>query len=197
MRAPIVSVSLSASLPALVVAAVLAACGGGAASTSATTPAGTNAAAFGDGGVSSLDIDAGVPTTVPPLDGMADGSGTKLPNVGATRGPEPGRTKEDVLAMVKSRKAQARACYDAALKDHPGMEGTVALKWTIDPKGNVTDVAVDSINSQFALPEVTNCLSTIVMSFHFPESVRGLETHASYPWTFHPRGTPAGGGTNP
>ena len=192
MRAP----TLSATLSALVVTAVLAACGGGAASTGTTpTGVGTNAAAFGDGGVSSLDSDAGVPTTVAPADGAATG-GTKLPNIGATRGPEPGRTRDDVLALVKTRKTQARACYDAALKDHPGMEGEISMRWTIDPKGNVTDVAVDPTNSQFALPEVANCLASIIMSFHFPESARGLETHASYPWTFHPHGSPAAAGNS-
>ena len=187
MRAP-TSILLA---PAFVVTAAVVACGG--ASVSNAPPGTTNGpdpAAFGDGGVSSLGIDGGVPSTVPPLAGASAG-GEKLPNVGATRGPEPGRTKEDILALVKTRKTQTRACYDAALKDHPGMEGTVTIRWTIDPKGNVTEVAGDPTNSQILEPTVTNCLIGIVMSFHFPESARGLETHASYPWTFHPRGTPA------
>ncbi len=190
MRAPIVSISASA----LVILSALVACGGGNASGPSVGVNGSGQAPpaeLGDAGaVASLDIDAGAPSTVAPLPGAATG-GEKLPNVGATRGPEPGRSKEDILALVKTRKTQARACYDAALKTHPGIEGQIVIRWTIDPKGNVTEVALDNNSSAIVEPAVSSCLIGIVMSFHFPESVRGLETHASYPWTFHPRGTPA------
>ncbi len=192
MRAPILSISASA----LVTVSALVACGGGNANAPSVGVNGTGQAPpaeIADAGVSSLDIDAGAPSTVAPLPGAASG-GDKLPNVGATRGPEPGRSKEDILALVKTRKSQARACYDAAVKDHPGIEGQIVIRWTIDPKGNVTEVALDSNSSAIVEPAVSSCLIGLVKSFHFPESVRGLETHASYPWTFHPRGTPAESG---
>jgi hypothetical protein len=100
---------------------------------------------------------------------------------------ELGRSAKDIQAIVVARRDDARACYDSALKSHPGIEGNLDIQWTIDPKGNVTDVSVDTSNSQILEPGVGNCVMAIIKKIHFNESAKGFETRTHYPFNFHPR----------
>jgi hypothetical protein len=101
--------------------------------------------------------------------------------------PDIGRGTKDIQAIVVSRRDDARACYDNALKAHPGIEGNLDIKWTIDPKGAVTDIAVDTSHSDILEPSVANCVIAIIKKIHFNESAKGFETYTHYPFNFHPR----------
>jgi hypothetical protein len=98
-----------------------------------------------------------------------------------------GRSTKDIQAIVVSRRDEARACYDAALKAHPGIEGNLDIQWTIDPKGAVTDISVDTSHSDIVEPTVGNCVIAIIKKIHFNESALGFETRTHYPFNFHPR----------
>ena len=65
-------------------------------------------------------------------------------------GHDIGRSPQDIRAIIQAHRDEARACYDAALKDHPGIQGDLVMKWTIDPKGQVTEVSVDASRSQIS-----------------------------------------------
>ena len=99
---------------------------------------------------------------------------------------EPGRGPEDIRAIIMARRDEARACYDAGLKDHPGIEGDLVIAWTIDPKGNVTQASLDSSRSQIAEPTVVACVTDIIKKVQFAPSPGGFETKAFYPFNFHP-----------
>jgi hypothetical protein len=103
---------------------------------------------------------------------------------------EPGRTPADIRAIVVTHREQARACYDKALGDHPGIEGDLVIQWTIDPKGNVTQVSLDSSRSQITEPSVAACVAGIIKSIQFAASAGGYETKAFYPFNFHPHRSP-------
>jgi hypothetical protein len=90
-------------------------------------------------------------------------------------------------AWLVSRRDEARACYDAAIKAHPGIEGNLDIQWTIDPKGVVTDISVDTSHSDILEPTVGNCVMAIIKKIHFNESAKGFETRTHYPFNFHPR----------
>ena len=108
---------------------------------------------------------------------------------GGAHGPhqqDPGRSVKDIQAIIVSRRDEARACYDAALKTHPGIEGDLDIQWTIDPKGLVSDVSVDASKSQITEPSVASCIFAVIKQIHFNESARGFETRAHYPFNFHP-----------
>jgi hypothetical protein len=100
---------------------------------------------------------------------------------------EPGRKPEDIRAIILARRDEARACYDNALKDHPGIEGDLTIAWTIDPKGNVSQVGLDGSRSQISEPTVIACISDIIKKVQFAASPGGFETKAYYPFNFHPR----------
>jgi hypothetical protein len=88
----------------------------------------------------------------------------------------------------------ARACYDRALPTHPGVEGDLVIQWTIDPKGNVTQVSSDTSRSQIAEASVVACVSDIIKKIQFASSPGGFETKAFYPFNFHPRHGQSSGG---
>ena len=174
----------------------LVACGASAVQGSATTPASagaeadattaqeagpatTTTVALGSGG--NLEGSKLTSTSTQTLDGTLDG-GSK-----GTHSAEIGRGMKDIQAIVVSHRDEARACYDASLKAHPGIEGNLDVQWTIDPKGNVTDVSVDTAHSEILEPTIGNCIIAIIKKIHFNESAKGFETRTHYPFNFHPR----------
>ena len=140
-------------------------------------------------------------TTTETLADSGNPQGSKLPeahaaasaSVGADavpKGPhehDPGRGIQDIAAIVKAHRDEARACYDKALPDHPGIEGDLVITWTIDPKGNVTQTGSDSSRSQISEPSVVKCVSDVVKRIQFAGSPGGFETKASFPFNFHPK----------
>jgi hypothetical protein len=109
-----------------------------------------------------------------------------------SRGPhshDPGRSPTDIRAIVVARRDEARACYDKALTDHPGIDGDLVITWTIDPKGMVSATSLDSSRSQIVEPTVVACISDIIKKIQFAPSPGGFETKAFYPFNFHARHT--------
>jgi hypothetical protein len=147
---------------------------------------------------------AGPTTTVAPTDG-ADVQGTKLTETHAVAPPsassapaktthlhDPGRGAADIQAVVSARRDEARACFDRALAEHPGIGGDLVITWTIDPKGNVTQTSVDTSRSQISEPTAIACISDIIRKIQFAPSPGGFETKAFYPFNFRPHhGKPA------
>lgn len=180
---------------------LLVACGGGGADSDGPKSPGASAASS-----SASPPDAGIApegaatTTTVALGNGGDLQGAKLSEthtVAATsasaatppKGPhthDVGRGPDDIRAIVMARRDEARACYDAALKDHPGVEGDLVVQWTIDPKGTVTQVSLDTSRSQIVEPTVVSCVSDIIKKIQFAPSQGGFETKAYYPFNFHP-----------
>ncbi len=168
---------------------LLAACGGPTPPPSAPVQAtrATPAVAVANAGVG----DAGPSTTTTDTVGAAGGTKlTPLAAADAGAGPkqhgELGRTVADLRAIMMAHRDEARACYDNALAAHPGIEGTIDLRWLIDPGGAVTDADIDTSHSEIVEPAVSSCLIAMVKRIHFNASPKGFETKAHYPFNFHP-----------
>lgn len=149
-----------------------------------------NASDSGDPAVASTATPAA--TTAPPLASTdlavtANDAGTKLPLAPTSKG-ETGRTIEDIRVRVLANRDQARACYDAGQKRIPSLEGDIVVKWTIDPKGAVRDVEVDDVRSSIKDAPTIACVVDVIRKLKFAESSKGFETHANYPFNFHPKG---------
>ena len=144
--------------------------------------------------------DATTTTTTETLPDAGDTQGTKLVEKNGALPPadapstqkqphshDPGRGLDDIKAIVVAHRGEAQACYDRALADHPGIEGDLVLSWTIDPKGTVTQIALDVPRSQITEPQVLACVSDVIRKIQFAVSPGGFETRASYPFKFRPR----------
>jgi hypothetical protein len=103
------------------------------------------------------------------------------------RGHDPGRAPEDIRAIIVAHRDEARRCYEKALVSHPGIEGDLIVRWTIDPKGVVTQASSDLARSQIVEPSIVACITDIILKIQFAPSQRGFETRAFYPFNFHPR----------
>jgi outer membrane biosynthesis protein TonB len=169
----------------------LAACGGSnPPSQTPTSPTPAEA----DASVPRLVGDAGaMSTTTQTLGGGSASGGTRLTPLADAGGEghvkhhaELGRSVADIQAILVSHRDEAKACYDNALAAHPGIEGNLDIRWTIDPGGNVTDVELDTSRSEIVEPAVANCVIAIVKKIHFNVSTKGFETKAHYPFNFHP-----------
>lgn len=198
-------------------AALLVACGGGsnapgakaAGAPGSTDPAATTAAAGGDpsaatGTANPAAGDAGpTTTTTMNLNKAGDLQGAKLTSTSSTTiqtkgdggatpdpksGGDPGRRREDFQALIVARRDEARKCYDDGLKAHPGMEGNLDIKWTIDPKGVISDIAVDDSKSEIHDEAVGKCVINVIKQITFAASPKGFESRTHYPFNFHPRG---------
>jgi hypothetical protein len=179
--------------------------GGAGAGASSGSGSGGEATAGGEGSGSGDTAGNGGTTTTTQLD-ASDLQGAKLssssrkeietkgeggPKAGpGGRSDEPGRRREDIATIVQAHRDEARACYDKGLKDHPGIEGDLDVKWTIDPQGVVTDVAVDPSKSQIHEESVGSCVVEVIKKLKFNASAKGFETRAHYPFNFHPRNNP-------
>ena len=107
------------------------------------------------------------------------------PKAGAGHTQEPGRSRQDIQTILQARRDEARACYDKGSKDHPGIEGDLTVKWTIDPAGKVVDAAVDASKSTISEPGVGACIVEVIKKITFAPSKGGFETRANYPFNFH------------
>lgn len=184
-------------LAALFGASLAFACGGGQQG-DPKTPTGSSSSE-----PTSTDADAG-PTTTTTVT-LGDGgnlTGTKLEttttvtasvDAGAKdaaappAGHDPGRSPQDIQTIIQARRDDARACYDTALKTHPGIEGNVDIKWTIDPKGVVTETSIDDAKSDIHEAGLVKCIGDVIKKISFAPSPRGVETKVHYPFNFHPR----------
>ena len=192
------------AIPSLLIlsASLSLACGGG--GTPVETPKGGGDPAGSSSGTTADAADAGpTTTTTSTLPDGGDLTGVKLQHTSNVtvindagvrdaaldpRVHDPGRSPQDIMTIVAIHRDEARACYDATLKAHPGLEGNLNIKWTIDPKGNVTETSIDDAKSDIHEATVGKCIGDVIKKIKFAESPRGVETHAFYPFNFHPRG---------
>lgn len=187
-------------LPMIGAVVLTVACGGG---TPAVENPTVNADASSATNTGAPIVDAGPSTTTNlTLPDSGNLEGTKLvtrtqtlvenPNApgadGGSMGPskDPGRTKEDVMAIIQAHRPEARACYDNGVKTHPGIAGKLDITWKIDVKGNVTEVGVDATKSDIHEPSVIQCVQSVIRSIKFAESPRGMESTMHYPFDFKP-----------
>jgi hypothetical protein len=89
---------------------------------------------------------------------------------------------EAVQRVVRQNSGRLRACYEAALKQNPELEGRVSVKFVIDREGAV---ALASPWSDTTLPDigVAQCVTRAYQSMTFPKPTGGIVT-VVYPIVF-------------
>lgn len=116
-------------------------------------------------------------------------AGASPSGAGAASG-EAGRRPDDIATIIKTHRDEFRACYDAALKDHPKLKGNIDLEWVMDPKGNVSRAGLVEAKSDIKEPVVVDCMVKALKAIKWAPSAKGFETKAHYPFNFNPGGAP-------
>ena len=126
--------------------------------------------------------------------GAGDGGGIDL----AGRGKSvtkivPGKTTviggldKDVIAkIIRSHQNEIKYCYETELNKNPSLAGKVAVAFTIDPAGAVSEANVTETTLNSSAAE--NCMLSRIRRWKFPEPKGGGVVAVTYPWLFSPAG---------
>jgi TonB family protein len=110
-------------------------------------------------------------------------------SVKTERGDEVGGSGEfDANLVVQTIKTRLRAiqmCYEQQLRRNPTLAGKVTIEFTIQPRGNVTDVHVKDNTTGDAA--VGTCVANTVSLFRFNPGPEGGSVTYSYPFVFAPQ----------
>jgi TonB family protein len=96
------------------------------------------------------------------------------------------RSKEEIQRVIAGNRDKVRACYDAALKNNPGIHGDLVVAFVINPDGSVKHAEVNWSESELHVPELDSCAIDALQTLKFPPSSRGLESKVNYPFNFNP-----------
>jgi len=90
-----------------------------------------------------------------------------------------------VVQTIKTRLRAIQMCYEQQLRRNPTLAGKVTIEFTIQPRGNVTDVKVKENSTGDGA--VGTCVANTVGSFRFNPGPQGGSVTYSYPFVFAPQ----------
>ncbi len=99
-----------------------------------------------------------------------------------------GSCERTVISKVINRHAnEIRYCYEMELNKDPNLSGKVAVMFTIDPTGSVSDANIGqtTMNNN----NVEQCILTRIRRWRFPEPKGGGVCIINYPWVFKAAGS--------
>ena len=84
-----------------------------------------------------------------------------------------------MVLPVRRRAEDIQVCYEAQLKNLPGLSGRVDTTWVIGKDGRVSRVVTTG-------PEVLGaCVAKVIKSIRFQPPLIGCEVVSDYPFVFH------------
>lgn len=98
-----------------------------------------------------------------------------------------GLSKEVIGNVIRRHWNEIKYCYEKELQKDPNLQGKVAVMFTIDGSGMVSDASVteDSVGSTGA---VSQCMTQRIRRWKFPEPKGGGNVVVTYPWLFRAAG---------
>jgi hypothetical protein len=114
------------------------------------------------------------------LGGSSGGKGRVSAATATTTGG--GVPPEVIQRIVRQSFGQFHVCYESAMKKDPTLSGKVALKFTIDAKGTVSQAQMGDTN--IADADMATCLVAAVRGLSFPAPDNGGSTVVTYPLQF-------------
>jgi TonB family protein len=112
---------------------------------------------------------------------------TASPGSEPSGSPEDTRTGKQIQAVITDNRQVFRDCYEAALKDNPGIQGDLVVSFVIDPDGSVKQAEINWSESEIHIPELDTCTVDTLKALRFAASSRGLESRVNYPFNFNPK----------
>jgi TonB family protein len=91
------------------------------------------------------------------------------------------RSKQEIMAVVSARMPGLRNVYTKYLKSRPGFSGKVTLKFTIDPSGDIIDIAIMSSTTGYA--EFDNAVKNMVAAWKW-KAIKSGHTIPTIPFNF-------------
>jgi TonB family protein len=103
-----------------------------------------------------------------------------------------GLDKDVIAKIIRQHQNEIKYCYESELNKNPSLAGKVAVAFTIDPAGAVSDASVSETTLNNGTAE--NCMLSRIRRWKFPEPKGGGVVAVTYPWLFSPAGSEGEGG---
>jgi TonB family protein len=102
-----------------------------------------------------------------------------------------GLDKDVIAKVIRRHQGEIKYCYESELNKDPSLAGKVAVAFTIDPTGAVSDANVSETTLNNSKAE--QCMISRIRRWKFPEPKGGGVVSVTYPWLFSPAGGGEGG----
>jgi outer membrane biosynthesis protein TonB len=119
-----------------------------------------------------------------PSDAASDPLGSTRSKKAPAADIEGALPKDMIRRIVKAHIGEVRYCYNEGLKIDPELAGRVAVSFTIDANGNVSESEVSDTN--LADSDVPDCIATAVERWIFPKPSDGEDVKVTYPFVLEP-----------
>ncbi|MFT3708952.1 MAG: TonB family protein [Archangium sp.] len=103
-----------------------------------------------------------------------------------------GLDKDVIMKVIKRHQNEIKFCYEQELQKNPALGGKVAVAWTIDPTGGVSEANVSE--SSIGNANVESCIVQRIRRWKFPEPAGGGVVNVTFPWIFKAAGDEGEGG---
>lgn len=97
-----------------------------------------------------------------------------------------GLDKDVIMKVIKRHQNEIKFCYEQELQKDASLAGKVAVAWTIDPTGGVSEANVSE--SSIGNTNVESCITQRIRRWKFPEPAGGGVVNVTFPWIFKPAG---------
>lgn len=97
-----------------------------------------------------------------------------------------GLDKDVIMKVIKRHQNEIKFCYEQELQKNPTLGGKVAVAWTIDPSGAVSEANVSE--SSIGNANVESCIVQRIRRWKFPEPAGGGIVNVTFPWIFKAAG---------
>jgi TonB family protein len=97
-----------------------------------------------------------------------------------------GLDREVIARVIQRHQSEIKFCFESELQRDPRLAGKVAVAWTIDPTGAVSEAAVSE--STLGSPAAERCILDRVRRWRFPEPRGGGVVAVTFPWLFKAAG---------
>ena len=97
-----------------------------------------------------------------------------------------GLDKDVIAKVIRRHQNEIKYCYEQELNKDPALSGKVAVLFTIDPAGSVSDANVSETSLNNATTE--SCMLARIRRWRFPEPKGGGVVTVTFPWIFKPAG---------
>ncbi len=97
-----------------------------------------------------------------------------------------GLDKDVIMKVIKRHQNEIKFCYEQELQKNPSLAGKVAVAWTIDPTGGVSEATVSE--SSIGNANVESCIVQRIRRWKFPEPAGGGIVNVTFPWIFKAAG---------
>jgi TonB family protein len=101
-----------------------------------------------------------------------------------------GLDKDVIMKVIKRHQNEIKFCYEQELQKDPKLGGKVAVAWTIDPSGGVSEANVSE--SSIGNANVESCILQRIRRWKFPEPTGGGIVNVTFPWIFKAAGDDSG-----